>query len=374
MRWPGLADCDGILENAAIAPANARSNRLKTIIAFAAGFAATIAIIAFLPTSRDARYAALGGDARQLTRVYGRVTADPKPIDVAFLGSSRTMTGVDDKGVETGLAAAGLPLSVANLAVPDPGRDLELILAKLLVTYKSPKLIVIELDQYEVPYGHRLVPYVGDLADIFCCKEYLNYAVAGSLLHYLRTQLWGAWAMVATSSQDTPLASSTYNWMPWAGGWDETQERNLRILQNQDNGVRGALKLRYIRWATPFGLDAIRRIAELAGERGTKVAFLYVPTLYNIIAHDGFENSEFYRSLGTVMSVPESIAVKDRYWHDAVHLNPAGAERLIPDLVEDIAHLGIVPGKAETGGLRRDMRSGPAATSNDSQIQPAKGT
>jgi hypothetical protein len=162
--------------------------------------------------------------------------------------------------------------------------------------------------------------------------------------------------------------------VPLPAAWDQTQELISRQKESQDHGVRGALKRRYVRWATPFGLDAVRRIFELASERGTKVAFIYLPARYNLTEHNSFENAAFYRSLGPILSVPEDIAEKDRYWYDWAHLNQNGAERLVPDLVEDIAHLGVEQSRTEAGGLHFDVRSGASATSNDAQLKPAKGS
>jgi hypothetical protein len=332
--------------------------RLKVFIAFLLGFAVTIAVVVSLPTSRDERYAVLSGDAGQLTRIYARITTDPKPIDIAFIGSSRTMYGVDDKTVEDGLARAGVSLNVVNLGVPWPGRDLEVLLAKLLFTYKSPDLIVLELDQYEAPYGHFLLPYVGDMADMFCCRPWLNYRMPLALLAFARRRLLDEWAWFTASPPAQLPASPTHTFVPMEGAWDPRQTEISHTKARQDQGVAGALKQIYVHWASPFGLAAVREIVDQAADRGTRVAFLYLPARHYLTDGDLPENASFYGGFGPILRVPRDIAELDHYWFDWAHLNASGAERLTPFLVDAIAHFDAARTRTESARLDRDQRSG----------------
>ena len=74
---------------------------------------ATIAVMLILPHDRYIRWQALHTEAyARLGWAYERIHDDPTPLDVAFIGTSHTLNGVDAAAVDKALAAASTPLSV----------------------------------------------------------------------------------------------------------------------------------------------------------------------------------------------------------------------------------------------------------------------
>jgi hypothetical protein len=152
--------------------------------AFVVGFALAALVLALLPIPERARYDTLHQDAARLRYVYRRIVDSRAAIDVAFVGTSLIMNGIDDRDIERRLR----DLKIANLGVIMPGRDLQLMMVRKLIDKKTPRLIILEVDEHEPPYGHALAPYVEELADVFCCKFFLDAHFPASLLMFLKRQ------------------------------------------------------------------------------------------------------------------------------------------------------------------------------------------
>jgi len=88
-----------------------------------------------LPHDRYVRYQQLTGSDLFRTRwVYERIHYDKTPIDVAIIGSSRLETSVSAPVLEKELSEKfGRPIHVANLAIPEEGRNLHYIVARELL-------------------------------------------------------------------------------------------------------------------------------------------------------------------------------------------------------------------------------------------------
>ena len=74
-----------------------------------------------------------------------RIGFDDAPVDVAFVGTSRTILGIDDRGIEAMLAERGLEVEVVNLGYCRNGRNLHTTVARDLLASKPVRHIVIEV-------------------------------------------------------------------------------------------------------------------------------------------------------------------------------------------------------------------------------------
>src|SRR3954471_5395782 len=121
---------------------------------FVAFFAASVFVVisvSLLPVSEEVRYASLRDDAEGLRWVHERIMRSREPIDVAFIGTSHTLMGVDDQSIQRQLALAAKTVNVVNLGVIWAGRDLHLLITRELLARKKPKLVVIEINEHEAP-------------------------------------------------------------------------------------------------------------------------------------------------------------------------------------------------------------------------------
>src|ERR1700730_19429388 len=97
---------------------------MKLAFGFSGGVFGVLLLLALVPRPLSERFSTLRDDGLRLAEVYERVDQDLRPIDVAFIGTSHTMNGIDDRGIEETLATAGVGANVAHLGVMFPGRDL----------------------------------------------------------------------------------------------------------------------------------------------------------------------------------------------------------------------------------------------------------
>src|SRR5258708_2234284 len=105
--------------------------------------------------------------------IYERIHYDDTPIDIAFIGTSHTMNGVDAAAFEQDIDAAGVRpdgdnrrLHAVNLAVPSYGRDLHWIIARELLTHRKVKVLVLEVFENETRKASPVFVDVADPADV----------------------------------------------------------------------------------------------------------------------------------------------------------------------------------------------------------------
>jgi hypothetical protein len=65
---------------------------MKFAVAFLTSSMVALILIAFLPIPENVRYDSLRQDADSLRKVHRRIVIDSAPIDVAFIGTSHTLT------------------------------------------------------------------------------------------------------------------------------------------------------------------------------------------------------------------------------------------------------------------------------------------
>ena len=92
--------------------------------------------------------------------IYERIHFDPKPIDVAIVGPSRAQLGFSATAVEDQLAQHGRRANVVNFALPGAGRDIQWAIVDELFKGKSPKVVVLEVEERPYPFGHFFFKYV----------------------------------------------------------------------------------------------------------------------------------------------------------------------------------------------------------------------
>ena len=102
----------------------------------------------------------------RLRWIYERIHFDPRPIDIAIIGPSRVQLGLSAPAIEEKLAQNGSHASVANLAFPGAGRDIQWAIVQELFKTKSPKAIILEVEAQPYPFGSFAFKYVAPAKEI----------------------------------------------------------------------------------------------------------------------------------------------------------------------------------------------------------------
>ena len=126
--------------------------------------------------------------------IYERIHFDPKPIDVAIVGPSREQLGFSAAAIEQDLAQRGKHANVVNFALPGAGRDIQWAILDELFKAKSPKVIVLGVEEQPYPFGHFFFKYVAPAeAIVFPPSPFLhNYLYNLAYLPIRKLKLFGA--------------------------------------------------------------------------------------------------------------------------------------------------------------------------------------
>jgi hypothetical protein len=301
---------------------------LRLSLGFAGGFAIALTLLALAPRSMPNRLSTLHGDAMRLAGLYNRLDNDPRPIDVAFIGSSHTVEGVDDGAIERNLAQRGVAAHVANLGMYVIGRDLQLMLVKELLARKRPKLIVVEVDDHETPTGHPYLPYVARVSDLVACGISSN--LPQMFLLFLRQQFRGFLdAVLPGAPPPAPLPRLTYGYQPVDGIWSGADYGVVSQGDRLEKWVGPWARAAMYRAISHFGDSAVRQIVALAHADGAEVMFLYLPEFRYAARPDPAVIGQ-YAQLGPVTIMPRDVAADRGDWVDHAHLNEVGGQKMVP--------------------------------------------
>ena len=311
---------------------------MKTFLAFAGSLVTVLVLLALVPIPIAERLGALHEDGLRLVEVIERIVSDPRPIDVAFIGTSHTMNAIDDRGIEETLEGTGPRVRVANLGVQWMGRDLHLYLIKELIAKKSPNLIVLEINEHEPPYGHPLMPYVASTGDMFCCEFWTDWNFPKMLLLFLKEQLRGTSSMAWPfgSIHRIPPVVWQYGWVPEDRIWQPEFPHHGSLGDELENLAGSKVRKFANTLVSSFGDHTVEQIASLVRSNHTKIMFLYLPE-YIYAAHPDTDNIRFYSDLGPVLLPPQDVVANRLNWHDFAHLNRAGSLELTPAISSAIA-------------------------------------
>jgi hypothetical protein len=118
-----------------------------------------------IPHDRYIRWQDMHAEAwARLGWMYERIHFDPTPIDIAFIGTSHSMNGIDGGAVRAALAEAGGGCrDVVNFGFPSYGRNLHWLIARELLENRKVGTLVLEVFENESRKAH---PFFGNIADV----------------------------------------------------------------------------------------------------------------------------------------------------------------------------------------------------------------
>ena len=300
---------------------------------------ACLIITVMLPHNPYIRYQAMSGTIFERVRwTYERIHFDDTPIDIAFIGSSRTARGVISPDLESQLADLGHNVNIVNFSIPASGFDVRLALALELLAEKQPELLVISVVEQFPRHGHKAFGELASTGELLASPWIVNRNLPGNLARLPMRQITLA------------LAS----WMPAAFGYNEEfvfeayagtsvdprifnpgktdgpkTSDDIAALDRESRFRRGDIT-RQVLPATlawlEFGIPRtyLRRIAELAATNGTQIVFLYLP-FYGGFS-EPFERA-WLEQYGPVLTA-EFLLNNPNLYNDVAHASELGAARI----------------------------------------------
>lgn len=310
------------------------SHQNRYILFVLIGMLTTVIFLFALPKDRQTAFSNMRQDYIKGRWYYDRLFLDPRPVDVAFIGTSHTNGNIEDGLVEKILREKyGRKLNVANLGLPEHGRNLHYMVARDLFETKAPQLLILEVKAYESRKSHHLFGRLARVDDIVRPAATINAKVFRDVLSGLRWQL-------KQFILPEPLAA--HEALPEHGFHNNDRGVRLTAAQMEQQlkkrkkvAVESYLGDRWDAIEFVFPRHYVSEIIKLARSKGTRIAFIYMP-YYG--APPEPRDYERYLQAGEVWMPPARIMESPGYWKDFGHLNTWGARELAPWVASQVDH------------------------------------
>jgi hypothetical protein len=262
--------------------------------------------------------------------IYDRMHLNPKPVDVAFIGSSHTVNGINDKMIEENLSP--YKLAVANFGYCRLGRNLSYTLIKELIKTKHPKAILVEVLEDEDRYSHPIFPYIAESRDVFAPALLYNRDILADMKETILYKLALIQKRFSSKSDDIPVSSEPFG---FASSPDTATAQFLSEIAQKRSRQYAQMPAYERNFYMKYPRSYLQKIGKLCSANEIKLFFLYLP---GYGPHPSLpKENETYTRYGEVLIPPDSIISDIYYWKDEDHCNQAGAASLSGWLAGEIA-------------------------------------
>lgn len=301
------------------------------------------------------------GTTRKADWIYERLHFDAEPIDVALIGTSRMAGGLSGPEIEAAYCkATGRRIRVANLSIPETGRNMHYVIAKEALRTKAPALIVLELNEVETRKPHNGFVVLADAGDVLTAPAFinLNYFSDIARLPGRQALLWfnTLTGRAALRSAFDPALYPGHDmdrtkYLPLLDGRvvsrfqvasEEALDAAAAGRENKASALRLPASMRPLEYR--FSRRYLQKIESLAAQRKSGVAYVYLPAWRAAKMPD-----EIAASLAIeppVIDLGGAIANEADKWLDATHVNAWGAAEQTARFAEKLRDLDPLLGKA----------------------------
>jgi hypothetical protein len=298
---------------------------------------AVLAILFFMPDDPYSRYKAVSStDYIKAGWIYERLHFDPTPVDIAFIGTSRTMQGVDSAAIETALnARSDRKYHVVNLALPSLGRDVSYLTGRMLLETKKPSLVFVEIDYLNQRPGSPIFSQLATPQDVLAAPL-LNQGLLKDVLGISARHARLAWrSLIYGRDSFDPTAYRGQHWdddYQTTGANGRVSPPRLEFMEKQ-RFEREAVewvgneqrKVRQYDWVWPeFAYNEAYedRLLELVRQSGARIVLLYLTAVGSPERPFRFAKLSQY---GELWPIPPQLTSDNQLWVNPTHFNYNGA-------------------------------------------------
>ncbi len=285
------------------------------------------------------RFNRMQDDAVKLKWVYERIHFDETPIDIALIGTSRTMVGINGEALEGALVEkTDNPVRVANLAVSWQGRNMHYLLTKELLKSKECDLIIVEVQESLSRQGHKLFADLADTPDLLTAPLVINkdYFQDVSGLGHRNSRLFLESLSSRLKGNSLKYDNSSYVGSHFISDHDTVRTAEYMAAETASFNDRKRWRVlpeKYDGFEFNFPRVYLEKIVNLAQENETRLVFLYLPYFGSGLPP---KDAEFFSRNGGLLVPPNSLLANPRLWSDVTHLNTKGSELLTAWLADHL--------------------------------------
>ena len=300
------------------------------------------------------------GTTRKADWIYERLHFDAEPIDIALIGTSRMAGGVSGPDIEAAYCkATGRRIRVANLAIPETGRNMHYVIAKEAVRTKAPSLIIVELNEIESRRPHNGFIALADTQDVLSAPAFINVNYLSDLARLpgrqailLMQSLAKRGAVRASFEKSAYLGHDLDRTreLPLLDGrvisrFKKTSEEELDAERQAALRESSAMKLPAALHALEYRFSRLylKKIEQLAEKGGGEVDYVFMPAWRaptlptSVVANLSIDKP--------IIDLGGRVAEDPDKWLDATHLNAWGAieqtERFAAEIIRRRPSLGV---------------------------------
>lgn len=255
--------------------------------------------------------------------LWNRLKKHRLPVDVLFVGSSRTIHAVYEKAIEDSLSVDyDNKMHLLNAGYCRFGNNLPYLVAKEAMEWKHPATIVWEVRETEDCCSHPMFGYLAPGAEVRIPAVFPHRRIFSDWWNAAAVRVeYGQSLLFGDENANMAADTGAYGYGADAGTADPALLANVRTKKNQ-----GARNTAQETFPADFPRTYLEKTLALARAKNIRFVFLYIPEY----GSEGNlpEMLSYYRSLGPVWLPPRNVFDDPAHWMDATHLNDRGASVL----------------------------------------------
>lgn len=284
-----------------------------------------VPVMLFFPVSKSFSYHFIKGNCyNHGAWIYDRIFENDTPVDVAFIGSSHSLHGINEVGIEKEIVSkTGKEIQISNFGYCQMGRNFQYAVLKDLLKEKQPKLVVIEIAEDESRVSHSSFPFIADTEDIlsshFLNQYYLSDLFKAVVLRweYYKAKFVFGFENYSINKSNYGYGSSTR--IASKSEIEKNKENYKNIIKRDHEGLAGNFLDNY-----PFYF--LNKSVQLLKENNIDFVFLFIPTS-NVDIEKSFLNNR-YEEISRVYNISPLNFTDIENWMDGSHLNDTGSKKI----------------------------------------------
>jgi hypothetical protein len=279
-----------------------------------------ILIIGIVPVDKRAKYVGLKDDCSSRgTWMHDRVYTNNTPTDIVFIGSSKTINGINDERINAALANE----TVTNFGYCRFGRNLHYLLLQELLQQKQPKLLVLEIRESENRAGHPIFPFLAESKEAILPYPFFNKNVLKDIWTHLAYKVELLQETIYSNETIEPIRSSNFGYLRALGNANlaDLNKNKLKMNSGKDKLTEFEENFHH-----HFAHHYLKKIATLCKKKKIELLLLNLPSY----GSNRTNNQAFirYKDYGRILLPPLEILDNKTNWFDVDHLNEQGAKQL----------------------------------------------